>query len=540
MKPQNVTRYLRFILILLIVSGMSSCYKDRFDLNRLEKGGEWSPDVAVPLVYSNMTMKDILDDYDHDNLFVEDGSGFLYLVYTNNIFSQKAEDLLVIQNQPAINTSINFSVTGPLPYGIDTTIAPNIIYCSFTMPNSAVIDELDVKNGMFDFTLYSPNLNHNATIDVSIPSATLNGVPFNQSVDFTAGSTSSPQLSLNGYKIIFDNTGGNQNRLAIIYTVTLHGSGGPNNSPYNINLGESFNNIKFSKILGDFKQIPFDLPDDTVGIRIFNKTIEGSVNFENPMVHVYAYNSFGMPIQLNINSFVATNGPPGTTDVPLAGAGIPSPWNISGASGIGQVAETQFDLDKTNSNIWDAIAIAPKKFVADISGMSNPGGGISNNFALDTSRLKVDAQIEIPMFGKALNFILGDTIDLEFGQDMDKVEFMLFKINTTNGFPVEAIQQLYFIDEAGHPIDSLLVPEQQTLTAAPCNGAPDYRVTQSVLKSTESRFEHNRVVPLKNCKKIVIRARLLTTQSGTQLVKFYSDYSLLVRIALRVKFNVNY
>jgi hypothetical protein len=144
------------------------------------------------------------------------------------------------------------------------------------------------------------------------------------------------------------------------------------------------------------------------------------------------------------------------------------------------------------------------------------------------------------MFGKAWNFILGDTIDLEFGQDMDKVEFMLFNINTTNGFPVEAIQQMYFLNDAGQAIDSLLVPEQQTLTAAPCNGAPDYRVTQSVQKHTESRLEHDRVVPLKNCKKIFIRAKLLTSQSGTELVKFYSDYSLLVRIALRVKFIVNY
>jgi hypothetical protein len=470
---------------------------------------------------------------------VEDGSGFLYLVYTKNILSQKAEDILVIPNQN-INTSFDFSVTGALPFGTDLPAAPYTVNYSFTMPNNAVVDELVAKNGMFDFTVYSSNLNHNATINVSIPSATLGGNPFNQNIEFTAGSTISHQISLNGYKIVFDNTGGNQNKLAITYQVTLHGSGGSNNSPYNLNLGESFSNIKFSKILGDFKQILFDLPNDTVNIRLFNKTIEGNVNFENPMVHVYAYNSFGMPIQLNINSFIATEGPFGTTDVPLAGPGIPSPWNISAASSQGLVAETHFDLDKTNSNIWNAIAIAPKKFVADISGMSNPGGGIANNFALDTSRLKVDAQVEIPMFGKAWNFILGDTIDLEFGQDMDKVEFMLFKINTTNGFPVEAIQQLYFIDDAGHAIDSLLVPEQQTLLAAPCNGAPDYRVIQSVQKLTESRLEHNRVVPLKNCKKIVIRAKLLTSQSGTELVKFYSDYSLLVRIALRVKFKVNY
>jgi hypothetical protein len=539
MKSTFINRYITILLLLVLASGMTSCYKDRFDVNRIEQGGTWSPDVAVPLIYSNMTLKDILDDYDHDNLFVEDGSGFLYLVYTKNILSQKAEDLLAIPNQN-LNSSFNFSVTGALPFGTDLTAAPNTINYSFTMPNNAVIDELDAKDGMFNFVVYSSNLNHNATINVSIPQATMGGVPFNQNIEYFSGSSVSPQFSLDGYKILFDNTGGNQNRLSITYTVTLHGSGGANNSPYNFSLGEYFQGIKFSKILGDFKQILLDLPNDTVSIRIFNKTIEGNVNFENPMVHVYAYNSFGMPLQLTFNSFFATDGPVGTSNVALTGTGIPSPWNIGAASGLGQIMETHFDLDKTNSTIWDAIAMAPKKFIADISGLSNPGGGVSNNFALDTSRLNVDAQIEIPMFGKAWNFILGDTIDLEFGQDMDKVEFMLFNINTTNGFPVEAIQQMYFLNDAGQAIDSLLVPEQQTLTAAPCNGAPDYRVTQSVQKHTESRLEHDRVVPLKNCKKIFIRAKLLTSQSGTELVKFYSDYSLLVRIALRVKFIVNY
>lgn len=537
MKPIILNRYVRFFLIFLVVSCMSSCYKDRFDLNRLEQGGEWSPDVAVPLIYSDLTMKDILDDYDHDNLIVEDGSGFLYLVYTNNIFSQTAEDILVISNQN-INTSFAFSVAGALPFGTDLTAAPHTASYSFIMPNNAVIDELDAKNGLFDFTLYSPDLNHNATINIKIPSATLGGIPFNQNIEYTAGSTISHHISLNGYKILFDNTGGNQNKLDIIYTITLHGSGGSNNSPYNINLGESCNGIKFSKILGDLKQIPFDLPNDTVNIRIFSKNIHGMVDFENPMVHMYAYNSFGMPIRLDYNNFRATSGWNAPYEVLLTG--LPSPWNIPPATSPGQDAQTHFDLFRTNSNIWDAIAISPQKFIADISGLSNPAGGISGNFALDTSRLKIDAQVEIPLFGKAWDFILQDTIDLEFGQETDKIEFMLFRINTTNGFPVEAIQQLIFIDGAGHPIDSLLIPEQQTLAAAPCNGAPDYRVTQSIKKLTESKLEHNRVVPLKNCKKIIVRAKLLTTQSGTQLVKFYSDYSLNVRIGLRVKFKINY
>ncbi len=244
-----------------------------------------------------------------------------------------------------------------------------------------------------------------------------------------------------------------------------------------------------------------------------------------------------MPIRVNFNSFIATEGRPGTLPVTLTG--LSAPWDIIAPTTIGQSATSQLDLNRNNSNIWDAVFISPRKFIANVSGMSNPNGGISNNFALDTSRLMVDAQIEMPFFGRAWDFVLQDTSDLTFGQDIDKIEFVIFRINTTNGFPVEAIEQLFFLDENNHIIDSLLTPEQQILAPAPCNGAPDYRVTSPATKMTEITFYKSRMLPLKNCKKIVTREKLQTTNSATDLVKFYSDYNINVRLGLRVKFDVN-
>ena len=168
MKPITLKKNVRFILILLIAIGMSSCYKDRFDLNRLEKGGEWSPDMAVPLINTNLTLKDILNDYDHDNLITEDGTGFLTLLYTRNVFSKTAEELIVFPDTN-MNSSFNFSVTGSLPFGTDITAPFNIISYHLICPIMLLIDELDVKGGMFDFVLFSPNLNHNATVNVQYP-----------------------------------------------------------------------------------------------------------------------------------------------------------------------------------------------------------------------------------------------------------------------------------------------------------------------------------------------------------------------------------
>ncbi len=287
MKPIIHSRYPKILLILILSTGLFSCYKDRFDVNKIEKGVVWSPDVAAPVVNTTLTLKDVLNHYDVNNQILEEPNGFLYLLYNNHIFSQKAEDLIVIVDQ-SINTDFDFSVTGALPFGVDLTAAPNTVNYSFTMPYNSVITELDVKSGVFNFYISSSNLNHNATIHVNIPSATLNGVPFSQDLNFNFGSTNTQQIDLTGYKILFDNTGGNQNSIAITYTVTLHGSGGANNSPYNISMGEAFAGVRFSKITGDLKQIPFDLPNDTVRIQFFNNNITGVLDFADPKVHLFA------------------------------------------------------------------------------------------------------------------------------------------------------------------------------------------------------------------------------------------------------------
>lgn len=542
MKTHNKTSLITLAFIALMLFSLTSCYKNRFDLDYLEKNGEWAPEVALPLIYSQMSMKDILNDYDHNNLFVDDAAHFLYLIYNTKVYSATASEVINIPNQ-TLNTSFWFSVTGGLPYGTDVTAPPYTSNYSFNFLNGAVVDELYLGNmpNSFSFIINAPNFNHNATINISIPSATLNGVPFNQNVDIFGSAITQHAFNMAGYKLEFNNTGGNQNMLAVTYTVTVHGQGGQNNSPYNINMGEYFSNIRFSKIFGDLKQINFNMPGDSIQVRLFDNNIHGMIDFENPMIHLIAVNSFGMPVRINLNDFHATSGYNPPFDVLVTG--IPSPWDIGYPSlaQVGQTVTTEHHLNKSNSNVWDAIAISPQWVVTDITGLTNPTGAPAANFALDTSRFSIDAQVELPLHGKAWDFILLDTIDdLTLGEDIDKAEYVTFRINTNNGFPVDAIQQVYFLNEHGVILDSLLVPEQQVVIAAPVGGAPDYRVTEFRHKLTEATIYQDRLVNLKGTKKALIKARLNTLNAGSQQVKIYSDYILELRVAFRAKFRINY
>jgi len=203
---------------------------------------------------------------------------------------------------------------------------------------------------------------------------------------------------------------------------------------------------------------------------------------------------------------------------------------------MGQIATTTLLLDKNNSTIKPAINIAPQYIVGAISAQSNPSGIPTTNFVLDTSRFTVNAQLELPLWGKAWDFILQDTIafDYQSTTPMD-VEWAEFKLILDNGFPIDGKCQLYFVDSDYAVLDSLLNPFQQALVSAIPGSPPDYRVVSNTKTTTKIRWDGPRWAHLATCKHILVRAYLNTANSGTTIVKIYSDYGLDTRLGVRVQ-----
>lgn len=529
------------LLFIVSILMLQSCYKERMGFDHIN--GVYEPDVAVPLVHSNLTLRDILNDYDHNNLFVEDGSHFLYLVYNNRVFSQRAEDFIYVPNQN-LSTNFSFSVTGALPYGTDVTAPPYTFSHSFSTPNGERLDEMIVKKGAIHYMISSSDMNQNATVQVSIPSATKLGVPLVKTIDYLFGSVAVDSIDLSGYTITFDNSGSNVNSLNISYQVTVHGTGNPNNSPYHFDMGESFMNLKYSKLVGDFKQHAFVLNNDTVDVRINNNNFSGHIDFENPQANFIIQNSFGMPIALNLTSFRSKSYVNAPYDVNIWGITNPIVINYPNFSQIGDSALTQIHLDKNNSNIHDAINTAPKYFICDVNGLSNPAVGTNTNFVTDKSAFNVNMEIELPLYGRSWDFIVQDTMNVDFGLNLENVKTIYFRINTQNAFPADARIQVYFLDMNDIIIDSLMTPLQQVVAAAPVGPGPEYRTTTSVHKLTETMFTGERVKKLENVNKVIVKGYLNTTDcinsGSTQFVKFYSDYGLDTHISFRAILNVDY
>lgn len=521
-----------FLLAVLTAVMFSSCVKDEYYLQN-SKTPSWEPNFAAPLINSELTIWDILNDYDSTDIVVEDGSHFLYLVYNSRVFSQSAEELIDIPDQ-SLNSSTTVNTGGAIAVG-DSFVATYTYDYQFNFPSSQVIDSIFLKGGNMNLSINS-NFNLPAKIELTLP-GTKNGQPFKETI-MMGGPNINHTIDLNNSKIIFHHGGGN-NQLTLSYRVVLYGNGNPNLSPYNVDMNESFSDVEFRALFGYLGQLNFSLNEDTVTVKLYDNNVQGYVNWNDPRFYLTVTNYLGMPVRIDIDYLEARRVNPPVTSVPIVGPGIPNPWNILYPSfaQIGQGVQTQMYLDKTNSNIDVAYNIAPQRVNALVSAISNPAG-YAQNFAYDTSRFVVDAKVELPMHGVASGFVIQDTLEIEFGEDIEdteNIEWILIKIFAENGFPVDCKLQIYFTDSLYNTIDSLLSPPQQFIHAATPGPAPDYIVTQKYTKMITTTIQKSRIQEYYRIKYAIVRADMETYSAGSQIVKIYSYYALKILVGAQVQ-----
>jgi hypothetical protein len=516
------------------------CIKETYDMDKIAQN-EWNPNLAIPLVYSSLTVKDILSKHGDDAITV-DGTGFVTLVYHGNLFSLKAEDFMSI---PSANTNLpamSFTaaeVTGYLAVGNGNSYTVNKSISTpiaITTPNGgALIDSIVFKGGLMDFTLAS-TFQQSGTVVISMPGAKKNGVPLSISVPIVyAGNVPVtpvvPTVALNGYTIAMNPA----NQVTINYTITLVNNGNPLTVTNTLSSTFALTNPLFSKIFGYIGQQSISPNADTVGIKIFRNALgNGTFTLVDPKIKVYISNSFGVPILAALQQFEGYTS--GFNPWPITGVGIPSPLPINSPTyaQIGQSLQTNFTLDKNNSNIVSLINNKPKNIIYKINSQTNPNGNGTPNFVLDTSQFRVDMDIEMPMWGKAYGFSVIDTVPFQF-KAFDQLQYLLFRAYISNGFPCDVSVQVYFADSTKNyqVIDSLVIPAQIIMPAASIDG--NGVVTNPSVKTTDVTMDAFRMSRLTNITHILVRGNASTNNNGSQDVKIYDFYKLDVKLGVQAK-----
>lgn len=533
--------HLLIILFSLMLFGLGSCVKDYFDLNKIADS-KWTPRVALPMVYSSLTIDDIIKVSGSESIFQIGSDNFITLIYKGNLFSLRADEVIII---PADNSSQqNIPVTTvnipSVPAGATyTTNSSQVI--NFNTGGQTMIDSLIYKSGTLQIDI-SSNLQHNIQIALNIPSAKKNGNSFSQTINVNYGDPMPVITSVDLLGYTFDMTlgGTSQNQFNVDYSITVNGiAGNPLLTTDFITVTTNFKDTKFDKIFGYIGQQLLSPNLDTVHISLFDNTEQiGTFTLVDAKIKAFIRNSYGVPIQANFT--VLEGYRPGVGSFPVTGSGVPNPIPLPSPdySQIGQILTDSFELNNSNSNVVQLINFQPKYFVYQLNSQSNPAGPVKN-FVIDTSIFAVDLEVDMPLHGTAVVFTVQDTFDFDLpeGDDLDS---LLLRIFVSNGFPLEVGIQVYFvdtvissIDTVYNVIDSVLSPFQNILNSAPVDG--NGKAIGAIEKTIDQWFDSKKLKNMANSDQIFVRGKMTTSNNGNTNVKIYSDYKLDVKIGAMAK-----
>lgn len=531
-------------LIFFSVSALAllftSCKKLEFD--KITQTS-WNPNLAVPLAYANFGVYDILALQDSNDLVVTDAvTGAISLVYTGEIFSNDAQSIIQLPNQ-----SESFSITPA-----ELTLLPNVAFNGTI--NSSLSEELSIdanagvelhslelKQGMLAIQV-STTLQHDITLEITFPEFTINGTPITRTLNLTyPGSVPhSGAVNVNLQNALADLTlnGTTVNTLEVEIDATITGTGQVITGTENLNVSLNLSDLEFENATGYFGQQSVAVASDSILIRLFESATTGYFELTNPKVNFTIENSFGYPIRLNLNDLKTINVATGQ-EFPLTN--YPATLNINTPASLGQTAITTLNLNTTNTgNLSTLISPVPKYFYFEGSAESNPDGPTPTlNFIEDDSRLRVKAELDLPLEGLAYGFALKDTVDFNVGTDVDLIEYIMFRLIVDNGFPVDLVTQIKFMNANHIPLFTVFGSPETLVESAlvDANG----RVNQRTKKISDIVLEEYQIGLLDQVKFLEIEG-VAQTLNGTQgqIVKLFDDYTIGVKLSMQVIGKTNF
>ncbi len=525
-------RHTLLVLSALVLTFNGCIKQEDFDFNKVTSG-EWSPEFAIPLIHSDLSIGDITGA--SNGMLSVNNNHQVTLVYSSNIYSKYGYEFFTPVNQSNAQTlMITYSDSSTLYQDGSLTRSVSRVM-PLTFPNGEQIDSLTFRKGDLRINITS-EIPHGGVLNISIPEATKNGLPFTKDVPFTEFTVQTIYAQdiadLSGYNMK-TNIGGMPNQLNIVYTLTFNNSNSSLNTlNKNFDITTSFDAMTPASLFGYFGQSEFIMPLDSLNLNVFNNIQAGSIYFDDPKMTLSLENSFGMPLDAVLNPLTAILG--NGTSIPLSGP-IPTPL-IDYPLTYGQTATTNIVFDKNNSNIQQIINSAPRYFAYGLdAGTNSPLP--TYNFMSDSSVFKADVKFEIPLKGYASGFVIQDTIDFSIG-DINELESVIFRLNVANGFPLNVYTQVYFVDDNYNVLDSLIDHFQNRLIES-AELESDGRTTIPTKRMTDESFKGAKLQHLFNAKKVIIHGDITTKDAPFSMIEIYDDYKLDFKLGVRTKLRVD-
>ncbi len=541
-------KYRFLFVIVLLLFFISGCVKNYFDFDHLHTDITWNPNVVAPVGKAHIKVRDIVQDYDYNELFEEDQTGFLYLVYQKRVVSTPAASIISLPDQTIGDffSKDDVDANGFAP----NHIIKNWVSYPFVSSGGQLLDSIFIKSMNMNIHV-SSTFKHTGTLVVTFPSLTnSSGQPFSATFDINSDlgdyDVTESFGNFDGYTMDLTGLNGTDtNKIFVSYDLVLNNSGNPVLPTDSCVVKIDFQDLQYNALFGYLGQDTIAINKDTVHLEIFDHAFQGTVFFEDPRIYIDVSNSYGLPLKFNFDdfsTFSVIDNASNTYPFPLGDVDINYPL----LSEFGQDKETHILLDSTNfPQIQNLVNNAPKYVFFKIDGISNPNGYTSTNFAMDTSHFYVDMRVELPLWGYADYLVLEDTSKVgdDFPNTVDKLDvinWIKFRFNVDNGMPAKVGVQVYFDDSLHQVLDSLFHNSQDMEMIPSAQVDANYKVVAPTHKTTDIIFDRNRIQNLKGTKYVRYRAYVRTTDfEHRKLVKFYSYYAIDMKLGMQVDATFN-
>lgn len=507
---------LRFSFFAAMTAVFFSCSKldDFADFDTVTGTAEY----AIPLVDTDISLGDILKNFEENSSLTIDPDGTLRFNYRGDVITQNSSFLF-----DAIQHTLS---QFPLIPVISKRMA-----LPFSSPGGLDLDRIDCKAGTVSF--YISN-RHPESVNavITFPDVRKNGVPlaFQATLPPFSGTGDPPfftnvlaPASLEGYIITSDN-----DSIYIEYEAIR--AGGISDTLTNVFV--SIQNLEFTYAEGYLGNFIHEGGRDTILIDFFDNWIRGDVYFEDPTVTFDIENSFGIPTRSVVNVFdvISVTGEILPLQSSYVTNGIDFPY--PGINEVGQIKTRRFVFNKQNSNIDVILGSGPIAVDYDVNALTNPDNNTGiRGFITDESYYRVRVEVELPMFGRASGFVALDTFDLNLG-DLSGIDFAEFKLFTENELPLDIVLQAYFLDENGIALDSIFSGQQLVVKGAPVNAQGIS--TSKVAHSTLVPFDETRFARIKTARRVAIAASFSTINNGATSIKVLAHQNIKIKMGAKL------
>lgn len=529
----------------------SSCIKEEFNAENVDRSFRISPEVAAPIGYARYQMDELLDSINSTQI-ISDENGFMTLIYREYLESGKASDLVEIQ---PFEFSRGFDNSLPISFNLSSIIDTFTYSETTSIPVTLGIAE----DARIDSVI-------GASLDLTFDFASqfdLNGEICVESQDIidSQGNTFSKCIGLNDptsvysladYTLHLTETPADYARIDVVITIKLTASTGiilPGDEIVNFTVGLSA--IEYDVIYGYFGQFSLDLPAVSIPMDLYNPIYQGSFYFEGAELRMIFSNSFGIPIEMTINEFgvEGRNGQfTSITGGNLPAPGVPTVLGYPGLLEIGDVKVDSFILNADNSNLFTVLETGPSELRLDVEGRINPLG-TEYNFVTDSSEYNVLLELYLPLNGYADNLVVRDTLDFVFSDFYNKppeeIDSLIMRFNFTNGFPLNIKVQSYFYDENDVLLDSLFHDPEDPASFIPAatDSDGDGKVEPPADPyAVQVPLSRQQIDNISSSSYMVVYYTLTTPgadQNPPENVQFYLDYFFEVHVGVIGKLDVN-